>query len=91
MANINEENTLVVRERPGTSTDEEEGDSFNIQDELHEALSRAVDTLLFEVEKFEFENTLSINRSLTISSGLPDSARVDLSCNGIDQLFNIEK
>jgi len=82
---------LVVQERPGTAPVEEEEDAFNLQGELNEALSRGVDSLLFEVEIYEFEVTLSINRSLTISSGLPDSARADLRCNGIDQLFNIEK
>eukprot|EP00210_Caulerpa_lentillifera_P000097 g93.t1 len=87
---IIEEETLVVSERPESSSHNGD-DAFSLQDELDNAFLRGVNSLIFEVEEYTFATKLNIGRSLNVSSRLPGSARTELKCAATDQLLNIKK
>lgn len=81
---------LVVFEVSGNVSTREDS-PLDLQDALNEAFRHEINTLVFEVDEYEFQTKLVIRRSLNITSRLPNSMRTRLSCGEANQIFKIER
>lgn len=84
------EQELVVHQEASNISTLQDG-AFNLQERLDEGFQQGIKTLVLEVEEYEFERELTIQRSLTITSRLLNSTKIWISCREANQIFKIER
>lgn len=87
---MREDGALVVFEASGNASSRNSS-RLELQDAIDRAAQEGIHELVLEAEELVLERSLFIRRSLVISSGQPNSSKTELRCQGVNQIFDIER